>query len=158
MMKKLMVVLLAGVLPFLGFAKAKYVPFIYGDIELEPEDTVMFSLDDGPEDIDGYEVMGEYLPAGIEVMWTGKKFKCPKKGSVKYSKKEEDFYTTNDENPCGFSVSINKKTGRVSGSFKVYVMKSEKKVKSYTAKVSGYLGDELSVTIKKAGVYGATLD
>lgn len=158
MMKKLMVVLLAGILPFLGFAKAKNTAFVYGDIELQPEDTVMFSLDDGPEEIDGYEVMGEYLPSGIEVTWTGKKFKCPKKGSVKYSRKEEDFYTTNDENPCGFSVSVNKKTGRVSGSFKVYVQKSEKKVKSYTAKVSGYLGDELTVTIKKAGTFAASLD
>ena len=62
------------------------------------------------------------------------------------------------KNPCGFKMSINKKSGKVSGSFKVYVQKSEKKVKSYTAKVSGYLGSDLVVTIKKVGSFEATLE
>lgn len=158
-LKKLLVVLLAGLLPLVGFSKSKGGgAFVLGDIELEPEDTIMFSLDDGPEFVGGYEVLGEFLPAGIEVTWTGKKFKCPKKGSVKYKKSEEDFVTSNDDNPCGLSLSINKKTGRVSGSFKIYTAKSEKKLKSFSAKVTGYLGGELTVTVKKTGTFTATLD
>lgn len=130
---------------------SKKVSLSYGDGEvLEPDDSLTFSLEDElPETIDGYEVLSEFAPDGIEITWTGKKFKAPKKGKVKYSKSWEDFVTTNDENPCGLSVSYSKKTGNVKGSFKVYVAKSEKKVKSYTAKFSGKLGGTLRVTIKK---------
>ena len=149
---------LAMLVPFVGFcgkAKTLYI----GDITLEPEDSLTFTLEDMVEEINGLPVMEEYLPSGIDVEWTGKKFKTPKAGKVKYSKKEEGFVTTNDDNPCGFKVSINKKTGKVSGSFKVYVEKSEKKVKSYSAKIKGYLGSEnITVTIKKVGTFSATLD
>ena len=134
--------------------------FSYGDVVLEPEDGLMFSVADIEDEIGGYPVLSEFLPEGIEVTWTGKKFKVPKAGRVKYSKKEGDFVATRDENPCGFTISISKKTGKVTGSFKVYVAVSEKKLKTYTAKFSGYLGgEELSLSIKKAGVYAtATLD
>lgn len=134
--------------------------FSYGDVILEPEDGLMFSVADIEDEIGGYPVLTEFLPEGIEVTWTGKKFKVPKAGRVKYSKKEGDFIATRDENPCGFTISISKKTGKVKGSFKVYVAVSEKKLKSYTATFSGYLGgEELSLSIKKAGVYAtATLD
>lgn len=156
--KTMAVLALATAIPVLGFSKSKLKEFIFGDIYLEPEDSVMFSVEDLPDEIGGYETMSEYFPEGIEVIWTGKKFKNTKAGKVKYSKKEGDFVTTNDENPCGFKVSINKKTGKVSGSFKVYVAKSEKKLKAYTAKVKGYLGYPLTVTIKKVGTYEGSLD
>ena len=128
--------------------------FTYGDIALEPEDSLTFTVEDIPDEIGGYEVMGEYLPDGIEVTWTGKRFKVPSAGFVKYSKKEGDFIATKDENPCGFKISITKK-GKVTGSFKVYVQKSEKTVKAYSAKFSGYLDGDIAVSIKKAGVYTA---
>ena len=118
----------------------------------------MVKKNEMPDEIGGFEVLSEYLPDGIDVEWTGKKFKTPKAGRVKYSKKEEDFVATSDDNPSGFKVSINKKTGKVSGSFKVYVAKSEKKLKSYSAKVKGYVGGELTVTIKKVGVFVGTLE
>lgn len=157
-MKQMMIAALALLVPFMGFC-AKVKTLYFGEMTLEPEDSIMFSLEDMDETIGGLPVLDEYLPAGIEVEWTGKKFKTPKKGKVKYSKKDEDFVTTSDENPCGFSVSINKKTGKVKGSFKVYVQKSEKKLKSYTAKFSGYLGSEnFVVTIKKVGSYYATFE
>lgn len=155
---KLAVLALVAVVPLLGFSKSSLKTLFVGDLTLEPDDSVMFSADDMPDDIDGYEVLSEFLPQGVEVVWTGKKFKTPKAGKVKYSKKEEGFVTTNDENPCGFKMSINKKTGKVSGSFKVYVAKSEKKLKSYSAKITGYLGGELSITIKKVGVFPGSLD
>ena len=119
---------------------------------------MFFSIDDMVDEIGGYPVMSEYLPDGIEVEWTGKRFKTPKAGVVKYSKKEGDFVTTSDDNPCGFKVSISKKKGKVTGSFKVYVQKSEKKVKAYTAKISGYVGSTLTVTIKNVGTFEASLD
>ena len=77
---------------------------------------------------------------------------------LEFHQKEGDFITTSDDNPCGLKGSINKKSGKVSGSFKVYVQKSEKKVKSYSAKISGYLGSDITVTVKKAGTFGATLE
>ena len=158
-MKTMLMMALAMALPFAGFSKAKLATLTYGDgEELEPEDTVSFMVEDLPDEIGGYEVLSEYLPDGIMVEWTGKKFKAPKSGSVKYSKKEEDFVTTSDENPCGFKVSVNKKTARVTGSFKVYVKKSEKKLKTYSAKFAGYLGGQIVVTIKKVGTFAAALD
>ena len=125
---------------------------------LEAGESMFFSIDDMVDEIGGYPVMSEYLPDGIEVEWTGKRFKTPKAGVVKYSKKEGDFVTTSDDNPCGFKVSISKKKGKVTGSFKVYVQKSEKKVKAYTAKISGYVGSTLTVTIKNVGTFEASLD
>lgn len=158
--RQIATLLLAAAIPFVGFSKSKLKTLTVGDVVLEPEESLIFSLEDMEDTIGGYEVLGEYLPDGVEVEWTGKKFKLPKAGRVKYSKKEGDFVSTSDDNPAGLKLSINKKSGKVSGSFKVYVAKSEKKLKSYTAKVSGYLGSEsLSVTIKKQGVYtSATLD
>ena len=126
--------------------------FSYGDVILEPQDSLFFSVEDLPDEIDGSPVLSEFLPDGIEVTWTGKRFKVPAAGFVKYSKKEGDFVATKDENPCGFKISISKK-GKVSGSFKVYVQKSEKKVKAYSAKFSGYLDGDIALSIKKAGVY-----
>ena len=157
-MKKILFAAFAAFVACTGLA-AKSVTLYYGDGDtLEPEDSVMFSLDDFPEEINGYPVLDEYLPNGVELTWTGKKFKAPKKGKVKYSKSEEDFVTTNDENPCGLSVSYSKKKGIIKGSFKVYCQKSEKKLKSYTAKYSGYLGGAISVTIKKSTVAEASID
>ena len=155
---KLAVLALVAVVPLLGFSKSKLKTLAFGEVVLEPEDSVVFSLEEMPDEIGGFEVLSEYLPDGIDVEWTGKKFKTPKAGRVKYSKKEEDFVATSDDNPSGFKVSINKKTGKVSGSFKVYVAKSEKKLKSYSAKVKGYVGGELTVTIKKVGVFVGTLE
>ena len=143
---------MALTLPISGFSKSAKKTFMYGDIMLEPGDSLTFSMEEYPDEIGGYEVLGEYVPDGVEVEWTGKKFKAPKAGKVKYSKKEGDFVSTSDDNPAGLKISVSKKTGKVSGSFKVYVAKSEKKLKSYTAKISGTIGSEsLTVTIKKAG-------
>lgn len=155
---KVSMIVLTAALPIIGFGKSKLKTLYIGDTVLEPEDSLTFTLEDEPEYIGGYEVLSEYLPGGIEVTWTGKKFKLPKAGKVKYSKKEGDFVTTRDDNPCGLKLSISKKSGKVKGSFKVYVVKSEKKLKSYSASVSGYLGGTLLVKIKKHGTYGALLD
>ena len=115
--------------------------------------------DDFPDEIGGYEVLTDFLPDGVELEWTGKKFKAPKAGKVKYSKKEGDFVDTKDsDNPSGLTVKYNKKKGTVSGSFKVYVAKSEKKLKTYTAKFSGKLGDSMKVTIKKKVVSTAIIE
>lgn len=156
--KTLALVLLAVLTPLFLFGKSKLVALTIGEITLEPDDSLTFSLQDEPEEVGGYEVLSEFLPTGVEVTWTGKKFKLPKAGKVKYSKKEEDFVTTSDENPCGLKLSVNKKTGRVKGSFKIYVAKSEKKLKTFSATVSGYVGEELTVTVKKAGSATATLE
>lgn len=158
-LKNVLLLAMTALIPLMGFSKSKLVSVIYGDGEvLEPEDSLTFSTDDMPDEIGGYEVLSEYLPDGISVEWTGKKLKAPKAGKVKYSKKEESFVATRDENPCGFKASLNKKTGAVKGSFKVYVAKSEKKLKSYTASFSGTLGGPLRIVIKKVGTYAGSFD
>ncbi len=152
--KYLVSALMAAAIPLLGFSKSKNKTFSYGEIFLEPEDSLTFTVDELPDEIGGFEVLGEYLPDGVDVEWTGKKFKTPKAGRVKYSKKEGDFVSTSDDNPSGLKISVNKKTGKVTGSFKIYVAKSEKKLKSYSAKITGYIGSEtLRVSVKKAGFY-----
>ena len=128
--------------------------------QLEAGDTLSFSFeDDFPEEINGYEVLSSFLPEGVSLEWTGKKLKAPKSGKVKYSKKDEDFVDKkNSDNPSGLSVKLNKKKGTVSGSFKIYVAKSEKKLKSYKAKFSGTLGGSLSVTLKKKVIATAAIE
>ena len=113
-------------------------------------ETLTFSLDDGSlDEIDGYEVLTEFLPGSVELEWTGKKLKAPKSGKVKYSKKDDAFVDTKDsENPSKLSISYNKSSGKVSGSFKVYVAKSEKKLKTYSARFSGTVGGDISVSVK----------
>ncbi len=132
--------------------------FTYGDLTLEAGDALFFSVDAMPDTIDGQDVLTEFAPDGIAVEWTGKKFKAPKAGKVKYKKSEEGFYSTSDENPCALKIKITK-AGKVSGSFKVYVAKSETKVKAYTAKFSGKIGEEMKCTIKKiSGSFSAIVD
>ena len=128
-------------------------------IALGEGESLTFSLDEESlDEIDGYEVLGEFLPGGVALEWTGKKLKAPKAGKVKYSKKEEAFVDTKDsENPSGLSVRYNKSSGRVSGSFKIYVAKTEKKLKSYSARFSGTLGEEMNVTVRGKQVGTATI-
>ena len=89
----------------------------------------------------------------------GKTLKAPKAGKVKYSKKDEGFVDSKDsENPSGLKAKLNKKKGTISGSFKVYVAKSEKKLKSYSAKFSGKLGGTIKITVKGKTVATATIE
>lgn len=117
--------------------------------ELDEGDTLTFSLDDFPEEIDGYEVLSEFLPDGVMLEWDGKKLKAPKSGKVKYSKKDGGFVDSKEsDNPSGLSAKLNKKKGTISGSFKVYVSKGEKKLKKYSAKYSGKIGGSLKVSVR----------
>ena len=135
---------------------------------LDADDVLSFELLDAPDEIGGQEVLDEYLPDGIEVVWTGKKFKTPKSASPKVKKDKDtgDYEIVvsekGEDNPCGLKVSYKKSSGKVSGSFKVYTYSEGKsgkpKIKSWSAKFSGKLGYELSVTIKKAGNFTATLE
>lgn len=135
---------------------------------LDAGDVLSFELWDAPEEIGGQEVLDEFLPDGIEVEWTGKKFKTPKSASPKVKKDKDtgDYEIVvsekGEDNPCGLKVNYKKKSGKVSGSFKVYTYSESKKgkpkIKSWSAKFTGTLGYELSVTIKKAGNFIATLE
>ena len=128
-------------------------------VDLGDESTLTFSIDDEfPETIDGHEVLSDFLPEGVMLEWTGKTLKAPKAGKVKYSKKDEGFVDSKDsENPSGLKAKLNKKKGTISGSFKVYVAKTETKLKSYSARFSGTLGGDMSVTVKGKQVGTATI-
>lgn len=129
-----------------------------------------FSLDttDFPADIDGNEVLTEYLPEDVEVEWTGKKLKTPKSATPKVKKIDGEYEVVvsekGEDNPSGLKLSYKKKKGTVSGSFKVYALSENKKgklkLKSYSAKISGVLGSEdgLTVKISKVGTFFATLE
>lgn len=131
-------------------------------------DYLTFSVDtdEFPEYVDKYEILTDYLPEGIEVEWTGKKFKTPKAGKLKVKKEDGEYYIQEkgEDNFCGLKLKYKKKTGKVTGSFKVYGAyendKGKLKLKSFSGKVAGYLNDEdgLTVTIKKIGSYTATLE
>lgn len=128
---------------------------------LGDEATILtFSLvEDSLDEISGYEVLSEFLPDGVTLEWTGKKLKAPKAGKVKYSTKEEMFVDALDsENPSGLSVKCNKKTGKVSGSFKVYVAKSETKLAALKAKFSGKIGQNMGVYVKGKRVATAVIE
>lgn len=160
-MKQSVLLMMVAMLPFIGFSKSSLKTLTFGDdIVLEPESELTFTLSADVDELPfPYEVLS-FSPDGVGVEWTGKKFKTPKAGKVKYVKSDEDFDDVKDsENPCGLKVSINKKTGKVSGSFKIYTAKTEKKLKTYTAKISGYVGSEtLTVTVKKIGTVSASLE
>lgn len=160
-MKHCVLLMVVSMLPFIGFSKSSLQTLTFGeDIVLEPESELTFTLSADVDELPfPYEVLS-FSPDGVGVEWTGKKFKTPKAGKVKYVKSDEDFDDVKDsENPCGLKVSINKKTGKVSGSFKIYTAKTEKKLKTYTAKISGYVGSEtLTVTVKKIGTVSASLE
>lgn len=164
---RLAIVAVAAATTLATYAKSSKKVLAYGDTVLEPEDYITFTLDEFPDEIGGREVLTEYLPNGIDVEWTGKKFKPPKSASPKVKKVDGDWEIVvkekGEDNPCSLSVSYKAKKGTVSGSFKVYTVtynsKGKPKLKSYTAKYSGVLGQELSVSIKKAGIYTtATLE
>lgn len=130
-------------------------------ISLGDEEAVLtFSFeDDMPDEIAGYEVLSEFLPDGVTLEWTGKKLKAPKAGKVKYSKKEEMFVDAADsDNPSGLSVKYNKKSSAVSGSFKVYLAKSETKLAALKAKFSGKLGQSMGVYVKGKRVATAVIE
>ena len=160
-MKHCVLLMTVSMLPFISFSKSSLRTLTFGeDIVLEPESELTFTLSADVDELPfPYEVLS-FSPDGVGVEWTGKKFKTPKAGKVKYVKSDEDFDDVKDsENPCGLKVSINKKTGKVSGSFKIYTAKTEKKLKTYTAKISGYVGSEtLTVTVKKIGTVSASLE
>ena len=128
--------------------------------ELEPGDTLSFSLeDDFPETIKGLEVLSDFLPEDVELEWTGKKLKAPKAGKIKYSKEDEEFIDKKEsDNPSGLSVKYNKKKGTVSGSFTVYTVKNEKKLKKYKAKFSGKAGQSMPVYVNKRQVSTAVIE
>jgi hypothetical protein len=132
-------------------------------------DYLTFSMDtdEFPEYIGDAEVLFEYLPDAIDVEWTGKKLKTPKSAAPKVKKIDGEYEIVvsekGEDNPCGLKLSYKKKSGKVSGSFKVYAAyetkKGKLKLKKYSAKVSGYIGeDSLTVTIKKIGTFGASLE
>lgn len=127
--------------------------------KLKSGTSFVFSIDDDfPETISGHEVLSSFLPEDVELEWTGKKLKAPKSGKIKYSKKEEDFVDARDsDNPSGLSAKLKKSKGTVSGSFKIYVAKSKKKVKSYKAKFSGKVGESMNVVLKKKVIATATI-
>ena len=162
---KMAAVALATTAALTSFAKSSD-----DDDDWDSGEEMSFSIDtdDFPDSVDGRDILTEYLPEGISVEFTGKKFKTPKAGKPKVKKEDGEYYITvsekGEDNPCGLKLKYKKKTGKVTGSFKVYASyenkKGKLKLKSYSAKINGFLNDEdgLTVKISKIGSFTATLE
>ena len=112
-----------------------------------------FSLG-GEFESDEISFIGDYLPTDIAISSSGGKWMLPKAGTVKYSRTDEDFIATNEENPSGLKLAFATKTGTFKGSFKAYAEVSETRLKKYTATVTGAVVDGVgygTATIKKVG-------
>ena len=137
----------------------------------DDSDSLSFSMDteEFPETVgSNYYILTEFLPTSIPVEWKGNKLKTPKSATPKVKKVDGEYEVVisekGEENPCGLKLKYNKKSGKITGSFKVYATyenkKGKLKLKKYSAKVSGFLEEEegLTVTISKIGNYSATLE
>ena len=166
-MLKVVAAIAFAAIAFAAYPKSNSYSIYYGDGDVvEPGDSLSFSVEDLPDEISGREVLYEYLPDGLDIEWTGKKFKTPKSASPTVKKIDGEYEIVvsekGEDNPCSLKFSYNKKKGKVTGSFKLYTCyetsKGKLKLKSYTAKISGTLGsDSLRVTIKKVGTFTASL-
>lgn len=130
---------------------------------------LVFSMDtdEFPETVGGNYILTEYLPEAIPVTFNKNKLKTPKAAAPKVKKVDGEGEVVvkekGEDNPCGLKLSYKTKTGKITGSFKVYATyetkKGKLKLKKYSAKVSGSLGEEgLKVTISKIGTFSATLE
>lgn len=108
-------------------------------------------------------LLEKYLPTGIAVQRTAKKWTLPKAGKLKYVKPNEKKdivggLTPTGENIAGLKLSYSKKNCTIKGSFKLWTLDMAKgKLKSASAKVTGVVIDGMGfshVTYKKA-VIGA---
>ena len=90
--RKFVVWAMVVMLPIAVFSKSSLKTLVLGDdIVLEPESSLTFTLAGDLEDLAfPYELL-PFSPDGVDVEWTGKKFKTPKAGKVKYIKSDEDF-------------------------------------------------------------------
>ncbi len=133
--------------------------------------SLSFSMDteDFPETIgDNYYILTEFLPVDISVEWKGNKLKTPKSATPKVKKVDGEYQVVisekGEDNPCALKLKYNKRSGKVTGSFKVYATyetkKGKLKLKKYSAKVSGSLDAEVGLTVKvsRIGTYSATLE
>ena len=87
-------------------------------------------------------------------MANGGRWTLPKAGNVMYSRSEEGFVETSEENPSGLKLTHSAKTGTFKGTFKVYSEVTETRLKKYTATVTGAVTDGVgygTATIKKVG-------
>ena len=102
--------------------------------------TVAFSLADGSS-LTG--LLTKYLPNGVKVTRTAKKWTLPKAGKLKYVKANEKkgivaHLEEKGENISGLKLSYAAKTGVLKGSFKLWTFdEAKKKLKSVSAKVTG---------------------
>ena len=130
--------------------------------------TFSMDTDDFPDTVGDATVLTEYLPEGIPVDWKKNKLVTPKSSAPKVKKVDGEYEVVVSEkgeaNPCGLKLKYNKKSGKVTGSFKVYAASENKKgkpkLKKYSANVSGFLEaeDGLTVKISKIGTFSATLE
>ena len=130
--------------------------------------TFSMDTDDFPESVGDYYILTEFLPTDISVDWKGNKLTTPKSATPKVKKVDGEYEVVISEkgegNPCGLKLKYNKKSGKVTGSFKVYATyetkKGKLKLKKYSAKVSGTLDEEsaLTVRVSKIGTFSATLE
>lgn len=117
--------------------------------------TVAFSLTNGSA-LNG--LLAQYLPDGVKVTRTAKKWTTPKAGKLKYVKPNEKKgvaggLVATGENISKLKLSYKAKTGVLKGTFKIWTFdEAKKKLKSVSAKVTGVVIDGVGyceATVKK---------
>ena len=123
-----------------------------------PNRPMSFSVDfsDMPRPDAGFTILAAALPTNVTVgVSGGKKLDAGKAASVKYKKFKDKSSGTSwyeltgmddgTKNLSGLKLTYTPKTGKFSGSFKVYATDesgSKPKLKKYTVKVVGFMADE----------------
>lgn len=145
------------------FSDSSLETIAFGAPSLPDDGTAEWVLDDAAFEFPGdWDVMDEYLPGTMEITIANGKISAPPAGRVKYSRAEEDFVVSgNEENPAGLKLSYQGSTGIARGSFKVYRALSEKRLKAVAATVWGVAIDGtiyLSAAIRNAASAPATIE
>lgn len=130
-----------------------------------------FSLPDGfAETLQDGEVNADLLPDGLPVTMSGKKWTCPKTGSVAYKKDKEsgemDWVLNGGKdapdktNFAALKLNYTPKTGAFKGSFKAYSLVNGK-LKKTTVTVTGVLVGRTafgSASVKKVGSWRVVIE
>ncbi len=136
-----------------GFAAAFGTPVVgeAGATAVSPEAT--FQMEDF-FDLDGAD--SGFSPDGTAIDASSGLWRLPKADGVKFSK-DDGWYVQDGKdygNPAGLKLKYTAKTGRFTGSFKVFAVTDAGKSKKYSAKVTGVVVGGVgygAATVKKVG-------
>ena len=124
--------------------------------------TYVFAVSGISGAVGGYEVIDgdKYLPTAQAFTSASSSWKFARKGSLRYNSQSGKFAMSATDNPSGLRLTYKSASGYFKGSFTVYTKRNVKYIKTYTAKVTGFMvGDsgEGVATIRNVGTFSCTI-